>query len=349
MDKAWDESQFHVLLATLEAINSNNGCLFVCFAAWENLPVILKAIERSAWMEPRVITWWKVNTKGHGKRYLDATEYLVLAWRKGKSEGYWNFPSSGEGTMLMRQNVWAFPNVANGVWIYPEDGRPINPCQKPQDLLRSLISHHVPPGGLVLDLCAGSHSLMMACISEGVSCISLESDRRQHLAALQVIQSKIDLLASKQENYLVRLSAAKKANDDEPEDDVLPAWIPRLRTVEGRRRYETVLVLPDPFGDACRKCAGKQGPNPTICHACKAHLHPECMWHHFLFAVGDRKKEMVYVCKRECWLGLEQDPDFVPVGPPAAAPPPPPAETSVASASPPPASPPPASPPPDTD
>ena len=89
--------------------------------------------------------------------------------------------------------------MGNAIFICAEDSLVINPCQKPQSLLRRIVRHHTPGAGLVLDLCAGSHALMMACITEGRSCISIESDERQHNAAVQIVQAKIDAIVSSTE------------------------------------------------------------------------------------------------------------------------------------------------------
>jgi len=152
-----------------------------------------------------------------------------------------------------------------------------NKIKKPQDLLRSLIRQHVPPNGLVLDLCAGSHSLMVACIAEGVNCISIERDARQHLAALRVVQAKINVLQLREQSYQDRVLQALKVGETAPADTVLPPSHDAVLSVVKGVLIET-LVVETPqkdhaqFGNACLKCAKApiDPENPLLCFLCKS-------------------------------------------------------------------------------
>lgn len=52
----------------------------------------------------------------------------------------------------------------------------VHPTVKPQRLMRSIIRHGTPPGGVVLDMFAGSGSTLQAARAEGRSVIGIEAD-----------------------------------------------------------------------------------------------------------------------------------------------------------------------------
>ena len=141
-----------------------------------------------SWQDVSVVVWHKTNSVAQGNQFVKATEYLIFAWRGGKQKGYWDYPADD---VTLRHDVWDEPHIGNAHMIIPGTTLPINLTQKPAELLRRLIVHHTPPGGLVLDLCAGSHSLMLVCMQEGRHCYSFESDEAQHEAALGFAQAQV--------------------------------------------------------------------------------------------------------------------------------------------------------------
>jgi site-specific DNA-methyltransferase (adenine-specific) len=66
-------------------------------------------------------------------------------------------------------DVWTFKTVSH----YP--GK--HPCEKPQDLLRHIISASSKPGAVVLDAFMGTGSTGVACRELGRSFIGIELDR----------------------------------------------------------------------------------------------------------------------------------------------------------------------------
>lgn len=93
---------------------------------------------------------------------------------------------SDNGTRLTR-SVLCIPNM----W---RTGA-IHPTQKPRDLLDPLITYACPPGGLVVDLFAGSASTLLAARASGRRSVGIEADERYcEAAALRLAQA--DLFAT---------------------------------------------------------------------------------------------------------------------------------------------------------
>ena len=328
-EKAWDTEDFVFMLANLEVVNTNMQCTFVTFCSHEMFEDVKEAIRRSSFIEPKKVTWWKGNSVGQGNRFLDSTELMVFAWRSGKNTAYWNYkPEEVE----LRNDCWKEPNIGSGLFTCQEDGNPINRAQKPQSLLRRLVRHHCPGGGRVLDLCAGSHSLMVACINEGRSCISFEDDPRQHLAAAQFIQAMIDATEN-EDKHSQRKGKGKKRKapqraspvQDQGGSRASGARVTLLATqAEGSRQVVasqiSLVVRPSAgelFGNACMICARQASDADPVskCLHCSGILHPKCAWSYVLgperTATGDQV--IHHICDKNCWLAHGLEPDHVPL------------------------------------
>lgn len=103
---------------------------------------------------------------------MDATKRTVR--RKGRpphmghiDDGYYESEDGG-------------PRLARSVqYIRSAHGYAINPTQKPAGIIALLLKYSCLPGGIVLDLFAGSLSTSVACRELGLRSIAIESDREQ--------------------------------------------------------------------------------------------------------------------------------------------------------------------------
>ena len=344
-DSPWGVNDLYVLLANLEQLNTNVNATFVCFCSHEMRADVFKAIERSCFIEPQAVTWWKPNSMGHGKRFLSSTELMIFAWRGGKQNGYWNYRPD---EMKMRNDCWMEPNVGNQIYICAEDQQVVNPCQKPQSLLRRLLRYHSPGAGLVLDLCAGSHALMMACIAEGRSCISIECDTRQHRAAVQIVQAHIDELQSSKEKEKLQKEKAQEAQARKEKTKKKQA----AKRKPGKKgsteaatsneesnaaaavaSTETSISIPGPgqiddsppealiVGQHCAKCTEGHREDDALvqCYNCSTWMHKLCHWSNINVATTEQQDEGIavveYLCTRVCWLSSGFAASHVPAEP----------------------------------
>jgi site-specific DNA-methyltransferase (adenine-specific) len=83
-------------------------------------------------------------------------------------------------------DVWTFDPVS------PFPGK--HPCEKPQSMLRHMVTASSRPGELILDPFAGSGSTLLAAAGEGRRAIGIEKDERwcEH-AANRLSQGTLDL------------------------------------------------------------------------------------------------------------------------------------------------------------
>lgn len=75
-------------------------------------------------------------------------------------------------------------------------GRAINETEKPTGIVEPLIEYGCPPGGLVLDLFAGSSAVLFAARSIGRRAVGVEMREQQcEQAALRLSQQTLDFTA----------------------------------------------------------------------------------------------------------------------------------------------------------
>lgn len=121
-------------------------------------------------------------------RTFDATPRAVR--RKAKpaqhqgARGESHYVSEDGGPRLMRSVLQ----------VRSEHGRAIHPTQKPLGIIAPLIEYSVAPGGLVVDLFAGSASVALAARQTGRRCISFEvREDYAEAAARRLSQLDFDL------------------------------------------------------------------------------------------------------------------------------------------------------------
>ena len=136
--------------------------------------------------------WYKDNVPSEGgHRFVSSVECMVLAWKKSNTPQYWNFGAK----VKQRHNLLQF-----GIdKPYKIEGAIVNPCQKPLELMKFLLTCFCHPGGLVLDICGGSGSMALACYDFGADCIYVDKLESMVLAAIQRLKEHIALDESKKE------------------------------------------------------------------------------------------------------------------------------------------------------
>lgn len=98
-------------------------------------------------------------------------------------------------------DVWTFATVK------PRPGK--HPCEKPQALLRHIISSSTKPGAVVLDSFAGSGSTGQACLALGREFVGIERCPHWHAIAAQSLKStQPDLLTFATEQRISKAAAA---------------------------------------------------------------------------------------------------------------------------------------------
>lgn len=127
------------------------------------------------------------------RNFVSACEFLVVAQGVGAFFDLGAMPRQRNYFVALPEGEWApavCPNwVERGVVSQAErvkrgDGVDLNRAQKPLDLTEALVRAGCPPGGLVLDVCGGTGTTLVAADRAGRRCAYLDADPAQVRAAV---------------------------------------------------------------------------------------------------------------------------------------------------------------------
>ncbi|MCT7373208.1 DNA-methyltransferase [Mycolicibacterium llatzerense] len=127
------------------------------FIDWRMSATLAAALESADLRQHPTLVWDKKHF-GMGAIFRNQHEFVVHM-----SAGNPNEPQRRDVG-----NVLSFPPVKGGE----------HPTEKPEPLLRTLLSVVAPPGGIVLDPFAGSGATLTAAKSLGLSAVGIEADER---------------------------------------------------------------------------------------------------------------------------------------------------------------------------
>lgn len=135
---------------------SKDGGTALLFTDWRQLPVTTDAIQAAGWLWRGVLAWHKPASRPQKGRFTQSCEFVVWA-SKGRMDG-------------TRHPVY-LPGMIEA--SQPSGSKRLHITQKPVSVMRELVKI-APPGGTVLDFCAGSGSTGVAALEEGRKFIGIE-------------------------------------------------------------------------------------------------------------------------------------------------------------------------------
>ena len=142
------------------------------FIDWRMAYNLLTALESADLRQHPIVVWDKA-TLGMGAFFRNQHEFIVHL-------------SAGTPTEALRRDI---PNVIR----VPKVRDVEHPTEKPDELLRILLSVVSPAGGVVLDPFAGSGSTLFAAKGSGRRAIGVEADERYaEIAARRLSQDVLD-------------------------------------------------------------------------------------------------------------------------------------------------------------
>lgn len=148
------------------------GGHMLAFIDWRMAAHLAAALETADLRQHPILVWDKTRF-GMGAVFRNQHEFIVHM-----SAGNPNDPQRRDVG-----NVLAFAPVKDGE----------HPTEKPEPLLRTLLSVTCPPQGIVLDPFAGSGSTLTAAVSLGHRAIGIDADERYcEIAAKRLSQSVLD-------------------------------------------------------------------------------------------------------------------------------------------------------------
>lgn len=241
----WDSEKFRQMLRAVSICSTNKTMCFISFCAAEQYHHFVEAAQACEWSKPRFNVLHKTNKKSEGARRITQTcEFFGQIWRTSAHRGIWNFTEN----TTEKTDFYETPQIGSGGYASTELALSVvNPCQKPQTVLQRIVKNFTTPGATVLDLCAGSHSLLFACLEQGRSCVSIEKDPLQHEAAVKRIRTVLQEMAVKEKKRFLE-EKNKETISDFPKELENPESNAPEEPVAGSEDSELTQAC-DPFGN----------------------------------------------------------------------------------------------------
>jgi site-specific DNA-methyltransferase (adenine-specific) len=159
---------------------------FRFWIAWASI------FEANGFRHAQEIVWEKQNGSNfHADRFRRVHE-LAVNWYRGRWSDIYRNPQvtfDAKARTVRRERILHTGDIEPTTYTSREGGprlmrsvlqvrsehrRAVHPTQKPVGILRPLIGYSVPPGGVVLDLFAGSGSTLLAARDIGRRAIGIE-------------------------------------------------------------------------------------------------------------------------------------------------------------------------------
>ena len=276
-----------------------------------------KVFPQVNWNGFATISWVKPNVNLKGvKRFMPSTEHGFVAFRPNQSSVDWQYDDPNP---LKRPDFVVMNHVPECDKVKDQEGKVVNPCEKPTGLFRHWMQMFAKAGQWVLIIGFGSGSEVVAAVRMGLNVVCLESDKRQ-----------FDLLPSRLESLRIELNR--------PKHDIIDdrTGMPVSQDVlEGKVELKSAPVVDVLESAECVQCCSSRSifEDPTRsqkirCPAaeCQAVFHLGCG---FYAAGGEAKSDLsrpLFVCSEECAMPPEstdeaQLPESVSAPDPAPAPP----------------------------
>ncbi|WP_129838089.1 site-specific DNA-methyltransferase [Streptomyces sp. RFCAC02] len=141
---------------------TRDGGTALLFSDWRQLPVTTDAIQAAGWLWRGILAWHKPTSRPQKGRFTQNCEFIVWA-SKGAIDG--------------DRNPVYLPGLYSA--SQPSGKARCHITQKPVPVMRELVKI-APPGGTVLDFCAGSGSTGVAALLEGRDFIGVEKTTHYH-------------------------------------------------------------------------------------------------------------------------------------------------------------------------
>jgi hypothetical protein len=122
--------------------------------------------------------WCKTNQHvSRPQLYTPALELMLIGWKPGPHAHKW---FGTEATPQEKVNYILADTIRGSQKVQnPEKREPLNPCQKPSVLAKTLAQRHTTRGQWAIVLCAGQGGEVMGCLDAGLNVMAFEIDPEQ--------------------------------------------------------------------------------------------------------------------------------------------------------------------------
>ena len=162
----------------------DGGSIYIS-CTYHNIAEIMIVLKQLEFKINNVITWHKTNAMPNMTKRLftHSTEFVVWAVKEKK----WVFSYENlkkinperqkDGSLKQMRDVWPMPLVQGRERLRGENGRALHPTQKPEEMLRRIITASSAKGSLVLDPFLGSGTTATIAKQLGRNWIGIEKKK----------------------------------------------------------------------------------------------------------------------------------------------------------------------------
>lgn len=204
VNEAWDKMtapeylKFSRLwLGMSHKVLKNNGSIYIA-CSYHNIGEIIMTLKQLQFEVKNVITWYKTNAMPNMTRrvFTHSTEFIIWAV-KGKN---WVFnynelkelnpEKQKDGTDKQMRDLWSLPLVQGKERLKGEDNRALHPTQKPEEMLKRIITAGSNKNDIVLDPFLGSGTTAVVAKELGRRYIGIEKEEKYFKASKERLLNK---------------------------------------------------------------------------------------------------------------------------------------------------------------
>ena len=208
-DVVWSGKKLDKILKQFGATQLSERCVACIWVNPMNIAEYTEVLKNNEYIEANGFYWHKKNhhTPTGVNSYTSSVEQAIIAYKPYKAICAFNMDPNPR----KRHNFIEHPSVTK--YELDDSRNPINKCQKPPEISRTIASHHCMPGDWVLNVGPGAGGCLLGLIQAGVNVVAVESDVKQ----FKLLQGTA--YRWKDEGLDQLYSDNKEDNDNEGDDD----------------------------------------------------------------------------------------------------------------------------------
>lgn len=194
VNEDWDsmpESEYleftNIWVSECARVLNESGAFYIA-CSYHNMGESIMALKMNGLTIRNIITWHKINTMPNMTKrvFTHASEFVIWA-TKGKN---WTFnyeklkeinpEKQKDGSLKQMRDVWALPLVQGKERIKGDNGRSAHPTQKPEEMLKRIITASSNEGDVILDPFMGSGTTAYMAQSMNRKWIGIEQSKQYY-------------------------------------------------------------------------------------------------------------------------------------------------------------------------
>ena len=167
-----------------------NGSIYIA-CSYHNLAEVMLVLKELNFKINNVITWQKTNAMPNMTRRIFTHSCEFVIWAVKGKKWIFNYEElktinperQKDGSSKQMRDVWPMPLVQGRERLRRNDGRALHPTQKPEEMLKRIITASSCEGDIVLDPFLGSGTTALMAKRMGRNYIGIEKEKKYVFAA----------------------------------------------------------------------------------------------------------------------------------------------------------------------